>query len=108
MSGINQICEKNPQRVMLAERHVDRPVAPARVPSRRAIRAWRQYKRMWAGAVASAATCGAGAAFLAIGINSMHLETIITGAVVVLTFLVSGARCEVAADNAVGEVIDHA
>ena len=100
---VEEICEKNHQRVRWAEEYSDIKQPMLQFPSRKEReKARKRARHLRTGALVCAAICGAGTAILANGINNMNAPTIISGAIVVLAFLISGfildAMAEVGAD----------
>lgn len=98
MSDVERICEQNHQRVRWAEEYSDAPVLT--FPSRKAREKARKLrKQMRSAAMACAMICGMAAAFVGIGIASMHLPTLIAGAIGCIVFLVSGFVFEAKAED---------
>lgn len=105
MSDVERICEQNHQRVRWAEEYTDTPAPVVKFPSRRYVeRARRKEKRMRVASLACAMFCGMGTTFLGIGIAELNTVAIITGGLIVLVFLITGATCEAAAEEAAANV----
>lgn len=97
---VENICEQNHKRVRWAEEYADTPQPVVKFPSRRyAERIRRKEKRLRVTALASAMFCGMGATFVGIGIAELNTAAIITGGLIVLVFLLTGATCEAAAEE---------
>lgn len=100
MSDVERICEQNYQRVRWAEEYADNEKKVVSMPNRKQrIREQKRRSALWSATLACAGFCGAGATFLAIGIGSMNMKAIVTGAIVVLVFMLFGFVC----DSALGD-----
>ena len=100
MSDVERICEMNHQRVRWAEEYADVQEPVLQFPnSRERAKARRQAKVMRTASLACAMACGMGTTFLGIGIVEMNWTALITGAIIVLVFLISGYACEIRAEG---------
>lgn len=100
MSDVERICEQNHQRVRWAEEYSDMQRPVLTFPSRKEReKARKLQKQMRSAAMACAMICGMAAAFVGIGIASMHLPTLIAGAIGCIVFLVSGFVFEAKAED---------
>lgn len=90
MSDVERICAMNHERVKWAEEYQCPSVSmKASVKTDKAKAKRRQECKMTA-LLACAAACGAGTAFLSIGIASGSLAAVLMGGITVLVFMVSG------------------
>ena len=100
---LEEICEKNHQRVRWAEEYNDMQRPALAFPGRKARELARKRVRLLrTSALASAAICGTGVTFVAIGIVDMNVQAIVTGAVVTLVFLLFGWHCDAKAEEVEG------
>ena len=98
---VEEICEKNHQRVRWAEEYSDIKQPVLQFPNRKEReKARKLIKRMRTAALACAMACGMGTAFVGIGIADMNVASLITGGIVVLVFMISGFICEIKAEEA--------
>lgn len=105
MSDVEKICDLNHQRARWAGEYAD-PVPDLYIPTEREVKkCWKRQRIMRTAAQACVMITGMGAAFVGMGIASLHLPTLIVGAVAALVFLVSGFAFEAKADEALEEVM---
>ena len=95
---LDQMCERNHNRARWGEEL-------ARIEAYKAMRMEHRKKKLRVlrtASLASAMICGLSAAFVGIGVVSMHIPTIILASVVCLVFLVSGFSLEWSAEEVEG------
>lgn len=95
---LEQMCERNHNRAKWAEE-------VSRAETYKAMRMEHRKKKLRVlrtASLASAMICGLSAAFVGIGVVSMHIPTIILASVVCLVFLVSGFSLEWSAEEVEG------
>lgn len=98
---VEEICEKNHQRVRWAEEYSDMKQPMLQFPNRKEReKARKRQKQLRTASTACAMACGMGTTFVGIGIADMNMASLITGAVVATVFLVSGFLCEIRAEEA--------
>ena len=92
---VEEICEKNHNRVKWAEEYRDMREPVLRFPSRKdAEKARKRQRRLHTAMLACAAACGMGVTFVAIGIADMNVKAMITGGIVTAVFLITGCICD--------------
>ena len=98
---VEEICDKNYQRVRWAEEYSDVKQPMLQFPNRKEREKARKLaKKMRTASLACAMACGMGTTFVGIGIADMNMASLITGGVVVLVFMISGFLCEIKAEEA--------
>ena len=99
---VEEICEKNHNRVKWAEEYRDMREPVLQFPARKEkIKAQRKMRRLMTAMLACAAACGMGVTFVAIGIADMNLKAMITGGIVTAVFLITGFICDTQIEDGV-------
>lgn len=97
---LEEICEKNHQRVRWAEEYSDMQRPILTIPNRRDREKARKRAKMYRTAeMACAMACGMGTTFVGIGICDMNVKALFIGGVIVGVFLLSGFICEIKAED---------
>lgn len=91
---LEEICEKNHNRVRWAEEYRDMREPVLQFPGKEKIKARRKMRRLMTAMLACAAACGMGVTFVAIGIADMNVKAMITGGIVTAVFLITGCICD--------------
>lgn len=102
---LEEICEKNHNRVKWAEEYSDMKRPMLQFPGRKEkIKAHRKMRRLMTAMLACAAACGVGVTFVAIGITDMNVKAMITGGIVTAVFLITGCICDAQMEDGVAYV----
>lgn len=105
MSDVERICEENHNRVKWAEEYSDMREPVLQFPSRKERQKAREKQQILRTAtIACAMASGMGAAFAGIGVAEWNMAALITGAIIVVVFMISGIICETKAEEAEDDV----
>ena len=101
---LEEICEKNHNRVKWAEEYRDMREPVLQFPGKEKIKAHRKMRRLMTAMLACAAACGVGVTFVVIGITDMNVRAMITGGIVTAVFLITGCICDAQLEDGVAYV----
>ena len=97
---LEEICERNHQRVKWAEEYSDMQQPMLKFPNRKEReRARKQIKKLRTFSLACAMVCGMGATFTGVGVAMNNIPTLVAGACGCLLFMIVGWTLEIKAEE---------